>query len=332
MAEDVVIVDGARTPFGEFGGGLKSMSAIDLGVVAAKAALERSKTDPADVDHSAFGNVMQTSADAIYGARHIALKAGVPIEAPAITLNRICGSGLQSIIYGAQLIRLGEADVVLAGGAENMSQAPHVIRGARWGLPLGKSKMEDSLWESLTDPYCDLGMANTAENLARKYNISRDEVDDYGYRSHTEASRATSDGIFAEEMVAVELRDRKGNVKEFKTDEHIRHEIDREKMRGLRAVFEKGGVVTAGNASGINDGAAAVVLMSESHAKSRGLKPLGTDHRLELRRRSSRNHGDRTCRCHPQDLAKEQPEGERHRFVRNQRGLCGAISSVRKRT
>lgn len=275
MADEVVIIDGARTAFGAFGGGLKSCSAIDLGVVASVAALERSGTDPAEVDHSSFGNVMQTSADAIYGARHIALKAGVPIDKPAITLNRICGSGLQAIIYGAQLIKLGEADVVLAGGAENMSQAPHVIRDARWGLPLGKSKMEDSLWESLTDPYCNLGMANTAENLARKYDISRDEVDDFGFRSHKEASRATQDGIFKEEIVPVEIRGRKGKTTQFDTDEHIRHDIDREKMRGLRTVFDKDGVVTAGNASGINDGAAAVVLMSAKRAKAKGLTPLG---------------------------------------------------------
>lgn len=275
MADEVVIIDGARTAFGAFGGGLKSCSAIDLGVVASVAALERSGTDPAEVDHSSFGNVMQTSADAIYGARHIALKAGVPIDKPAITLNRICGSGLQAIIYGAQLIKLGEADVVLAGGAENMSQAPHVIRDARWGLPLGKSKMEDSLWESLTDPYCNLGMANTAENLARKYDISRDEVDDFGFRSHKEASRATQDGIFKEEIVPVEIRGRKGKTIQFDTDEHIRHDIDREKMRGLRTVFDKDGVVTAGNASGINDGAAAVVLMSAKRAREKGLTPLG---------------------------------------------------------
>jgi len=275
MADEVVIVDGARTAFGAFGGGLKSCSAIDLGVVAAVAAMERSGTDPAEVDHASFGNVMQTSADAIYGARHIALKAGVPIDKPAITLNRICGSGLQAIIYGAQLIKLGEADVVLAGGAENMSQAPHVIRDARWGLPLGKSKMEDSLWESLTDPYCNLGMANTAENLARKYDISRDEVDDFGFRSHTEAARATRDGLFKEEIVPVEIRGRKGKTTQFETDEHIRHDIDREKMRGLRTVFDKDGVVTAGNASGINDGAAAVVLMSAKRAKAKGITPLG---------------------------------------------------------
>lgn len=275
MAREVVLISGARTPFGEFGGGLKDLSAIALGVVAAKAALERSGVKPEDVDHTSFGNVMQTSGDAIYGARHIALKSGVPVDKPAITLNRICGSGLQAIIYGAQLIQLGEAEVVLAGGAENMSQSPHVIRGARWGLPLGKSTLEDSLWVSLSDPYCDLGMANTAENLARQYKLTREEVDDFGYRSHKAASAATASGVLREEMVPVILEDRKGNQSEFVTDEHIRHDVDRKKMATLRPAFEKDGVVTAGNASGINDGAAAVVLASAEFARARKLLPMG---------------------------------------------------------
>lgn len=275
MAREVVVVAGARTAFGEFGSGLRDVSAIDLGVVAAKAALERAGLAPADVDHTSFGNVMQTSGDAIYGARHIALKSGVPTDKPAITLNRICGSGLQAIIYGAQLIQLGEAEVVLAGGAENMSQCPHVVRGARWGLPLGKSALEDSLWVSLVDPYCDMGMANTAEKLARQYKISREEVDDFAYRSHKAASAATAAGILREEMAPVMLKDRKGNATEFVTDEHIRHDVDRQKMATLRASFEKDGVVTAGNASGINDGAAAVILASADVARSRKLAPLG---------------------------------------------------------
>jgi acetyl-CoA acetyltransferase family protein len=275
MSKEVVIVDGARTPFGEFGGKLKDISAIDLGVIAAKAALERAHTAPEEVDHTVFGNVMQTSADAIYGGRHVALKSGVPVDKPAVTVNRICGSGLQAIIHGAQLIALGEADVVLAGGAENMSQAPHVIRGARWGLPLGRSNMEDSLWESLVDPYCDLGMANTAENLARQYNISRDDVDDFGFRSHKAAGTATTSGLLKEEMTPVLIKDRKGNETEYWTDEHIRHDVDREKMSKLKAVFEKDGVVTAGNASGINDGAAAVIMMSADRATEKGIEPLG---------------------------------------------------------
>jgi acetyl-CoA acetyltransferase family protein len=275
MQKSVVIAGGARTPFGEFGGGLRDVSAIDLGVIVSRAALERSGIQPDEVDHTSFGNVMQTSGDAIYGARHIALKAGVPVDKPAITLNRICGSGLQAIIYGAQLILLGEAEVVLAGGAENMSQCPHVVRGARWGLPLGKSQLEDTLWVSLVDSYCNLGMANTAENLARKYGLTRDEVDDFGFRSHKAASVATEKCILREEMIPVMLKDRKGNQTEFWTDEHIRHDVNRERMRDLKPAFDKDGVVTAGNASGINDGAAAVVLMSEAKAKEKGITPLG---------------------------------------------------------
>lgn len=275
MQKRVVIAGGARTPFGEFGGGLRDISAIDLGVIAAKAALERSGVRPEEVDHTSFGNVMQTSGDAIYGARHIALKAGVPVDKPAITLNRICGSGLQAIIYGAQLIQLGEAEVVLAGGAENMSQCPHVVRWARWGIPLGKSQLEDSLWVSLVDSYCNLGMANTAENLARKYGLTREEVDDFGFRSHQAASVATEKCVLREEMTPVVLKDRKGNQTEFWTDEHIRHDISRDRMRELRPAFDKEGVVTAGNASGINDGAAAVVMMSEAKAKEKGITRMG---------------------------------------------------------
>jgi len=274
MSKEVVVVDGARTPFGEFCGALRDITAIDLGVVASKAALQRSGVSPEEVDHTSFGNVMQSSGDAIYGARHVALKSGVPIDKPAITLNRICGSGLQAVIYGAQLIQLGEAEVVLTGGCENMSQTPHVIRGARWGLPLGKSKLEDSLWVSLVDPYCNLGMANTAENLARQYSLTREEVDDFGFRSQKAAINATEKGWLKEEMTPVILKDRKGNETEFWTDEHIRPDIDRERMRTLRPAFEKDGVVTAGNASGINDGAAALVLMTAERAKAKGLTPL----------------------------------------------------------
>lgn len=274
MSKQVVIIDGARTPFGEFCGSLRDISAIDLGVIAAKAAIQRAGISPEEIDHTSYGNVMQSSGDAIYGGRHVALKSGVPIDKPAITLNRICGSGLQAIIYGAQLIQLGEAEVVLAGGGENMSQTPHVIRGARWGLPFGKSKLEDSLWVSLVDPYCDMGMANTAENLARKYSLSREEVDDFAFRSQKAAINATEKGWLKEEMTPVVLKDRKGNETEFWTDEHIRPDIDRDKMAKLRPAFEKDGVVTAGNASGINDGAAMLIMMSEDRAAEKGLTPL----------------------------------------------------------
>src|SRR5579872_6250406 len=195
---DIVVLGGARTPFGTFMSALKDISAIDLGAVAAKAALQRSGVDAKDVDQVVFGNVMQTSADAIYCARHVALKAGVPIEVPALTVNRLCGSGLQAIVNGAQSLLLDEGTIALVGGAENMTQAPFVIRGARTGLNLGEHKLEDYLWEALVDSYCGCGMAITAENLAQQYGISREEVDAYALRSQETARHAQQQGWLAE--------------------------------------------------------------------------------------------------------------------------------------
>jgi acetyl-CoA acetyltransferase family protein len=271
--KDIVIVDGARTAFGTYGGALRDVSATDLGVVAAKAALERSKVDPGRIDHVIFGNVLQTSGDAIYHARHVGLRAGVPKEVPALTVNRLCGSGLQAILLGAQEIQLGQADFVLAGGAENMSMAPHMVRGARWGLSLGDQKLEDYLWVALVDSYNGLGMANTAENLGRKYGITRDEADEIALRSHTLAAKARESCRFSEEIVPVEVKTRKGTVTVDK-DEHIRPDTTAEKLAKLEARFEKGGTVTAGNASGINDGAAAVVVASAEAAAKAGLRPI----------------------------------------------------------
>lgn len=256
--KDIVIIDGARTPFGTFGGALRDVSATDLGVIAAKGALEKSKVDPKQIDHVIFGNVIQTSGDAVYVARHIGLKSGIPKEVPALTVNRLCGSGLQAIILGAQEIQLGHADFVLAGGTENMSMAPHQIRGARWGLPLGEQKLEDYLWVALVDSYNGLGMANTAENLARKYGIARDAADEFAYRSHMLAAKARESCRFSEEIVPVTVKTKKGEVVVDK-DEHIRADTTLERLAKLVARFEKGGTVTAGTASGINDGAAAVV-------------------------------------------------------------------------
>src|SRR5579864_6971644 len=208
----VVIVNSARTPFGNFNGALRDVSAIDLAVIASKAALQRSRVPAARIDQVIFGNVMQTSADAVYGARHVGLKAGCREDAPALTVNRLCGSGLQAIVSGAQQILLGEADYVLAGGMENMSQAPHVIRGARAGLGLGQGKLEDSLWEGLTDSYNSMPMAITAENLARQYEISREASDEFALRSQHNALRSVRDGYYAEEIAPVEVAGRKGNV------------------------------------------------------------------------------------------------------------------------
>src|ERR671914_961961 len=212
MAQDVFILGGKRTPMGEYVGQLKDISAIDLGVVAAKATLEETGVRPEEIDHTIIGNALQTSGDAIYGARHVALKAQVPFDRPALTVNRLCGSGIQSIISGAHMIQLGEARTCLVGGMESMSQAPHVIRGARSGFALGQGKLEDSLMVALLDTYCNTPMAGTAENLARKFNISREVQDEYSLRSQQEAKRATDAGFFAEEIVAVEVKNRKGTT------------------------------------------------------------------------------------------------------------------------
>src|SRR5438093_5690120 len=271
--KDIVLIDGARTPFGTFGGALRDTSATELGVIAAKAALERSKVDPKHIDQVIFGNVLQTSGDAVYLARHIGLKAGVPKEAPALTVNRLCGSGLQAILLASQEIQLGQAEFVLAGGAENMSMAPHMIRGARWGLPLGEQKLEDYLWVALVDSYNGLGMANTAENLGRKYGITREAADEFAYRSHMLAAKARESCRFSDEIVPVTVKTKKGETVVDK-DEHIRPDTTLEILNKLTARFEKNGTVTPGNASGINDGAAAVVVAAADAAKKAGLKPI----------------------------------------------------------
>jgi acetyl-CoA C-acetyltransferase len=271
--KDIVILGGARTAFGTYGGALRDTSATDLGVIAAKGAVERSKVSPERIDQVIFGNVLQTSGDAVYLARHIGLKAGAPKETPALTINRLCGSGLQAILLGAQEIQLGQADFVLAGGAENMSMAPHMIRGARWGLPLGEQKLEDYLWVALIDSYNGLGMANTAENLGRKYGIGREAADEFAYRSHMLAAKARESCRFSEEIVPVDVKTKKGATVVDK-DEHIRPDTTLEALGKLVARFEKDGTVTAGNASGINDGAAAVVVASAEAAAKEGLTPI----------------------------------------------------------
>jgi len=258
----------------EYAGALKGVSALELGAIASRAALERGGVQPEWVDHVVFGNVIQTSADAIYGARHVGLKAGLPIEVPALTVNRLCGSGIQAAVSGAQLILLGEADIVLTGGMENMSQAPHVIRGLRSGLRLGQGKLEDSLWESLLDPYCGCTMAATAENCARKYGISREAQDEYALRSQQLAHKAWTNGRLPEEVVPVEIKSRKG-VTVVARDDHMRPDTTLEILAGLPLAFSKDGFVTAGNASGIVDGGAALILASKKAVQERGLGPLG---------------------------------------------------------
>ncbi len=260
---------------GEYTGPLKDISAIELGAIASRCALDRARVEPEAVDHVVFGNVMQTSADAIYGARHVGLKAGLPVETPALTVNRLCGSGIQAAISAAQLIQLGEARIVLSGGMESMSQAPHVIRGLRTGLRLGNTKLEDSLWEALIDTHCGCSMAVTAENCAAKYGISREAQDAYALRSQQLAARAWRDGRFAEEVIPVDLPPRKGQPQQFAQDDHLRPDSTPEGLAKLPPAFTKNGCVTAGNASGIVDGGAALVMASEEALKRDGLQPLG---------------------------------------------------------
>src|SRR5439155_26033762 len=272
--KDVVFLSGVRTGFGTFGGSLKDLSATELGVVAAQHAVERSGVPAGELGHTVFGNALQTSADAIYMARHVGLKAGLPIETPAVTVNRLCGSGFEAITQGAQLILLGEAEAVLAGGAESMSQAPHVVRGARWGLRLGPAPLEDLLWEALKDPHCGLSMAETAESLAEKYTLTRREVDEVAVASQQRAKQAWDACAFQDEVVPVTIK-AKGKEVEFRADEHMRPETTLEILSGLKPYFKKDGLVTAGNASGISDGGAATVIASAEYAKAHGLKPLG---------------------------------------------------------
>ena len=274
MAKDVFILGGKRTPMGEYVGALKDVSAIELGAVAARGALKASNVNPDQIDHTVIGNALQTSGDAIYGARHVALKAGVPFDRPALTVNRLCGSGIQSIVSGSQMIQLGEARTCLVGGMESMSQAPHVIRGARSGFALGQGKLEDSLMVALLDTYCNTPMAGTAENLARKFEISREEQDAYALRSQQEAKRALDAGYLAEEIIPVEVPSRKG-VKVVDHDDHMRPETTLEGLAKLKPAFAKDGFVTAGNASGIVDGAAALVIADEQFVKQNDLAPSG---------------------------------------------------------
>lgn len=275
-SRDVVFLSAVRTPFGTFGGAFRDLSAIDLTVFAAKAAMERAKVEPAEIQQSIFGNVMQTTSDTIYFARHVALRSGCPIETPGLTVNRLCGSGFQAVVNGAEEILLGEAEVCLVGGGESMSQAPHVLRGLRWGLALGKMPpLEDALWEGLKDPVAGLAMAETAEKLAVQYNLDRGCVDEYALRSQQMAKAAWDAGVFDDEVIGIPLKNPKTRqVEEFRRDEHMRPDTTLEGLAKLRPVFKADGVVTAGNASGIGDGAGALVVCSEEFAKGKKAKPL----------------------------------------------------------
>ena len=274
---DVYILSGVRTGFGSFGGTLKDLSATDLGVLAAKGAIERAGLQPTDVDHVVFGNALQTSADAIYLARHVALRSGCPVETPAVTVNRLCGSGFEAIIQGAQQILLGESAAVLAGGAESMSQAPHVVRGARWGIRLGPpAPLEDALWEALKDSQCGLSMAETAEKLATQYGLARSAVDEVALLSQQRAREAWGSGDYRDEVIPVPITNRKTKQAEpWAADEHMRPDTTAEALAKLPPYFRKDGVVTAGNASGIADGAAALIIAGQATVKARGWAPIG---------------------------------------------------------
>jgi acetyl-CoA acetyltransferase family protein len=271
---EAVILHGARTPMARYMGSFDNTSAIELGAAAGRAAIQRSGADPAEFDHVIFGNVMQTSADALYGARHVGLKAGLPIETPAVTVNRLCGSGMESISQAAQRILLGESKLILAGGMENMSQCPHVIRGARAGFKLGEGKLEDSLMSGLHDTYCGFSMSETAENLAAEQGITRRASDEYALRSQQAAEAAVRAGWMKEEIVPVEVTKGKKTIS-VTEDDHRRPETTMEVLESLKPAFRKDGLVTAANASGIVDGAAAVVMTHAKIAKEHGWKPIG---------------------------------------------------------
>ncbi len=271
---DVVIIAGARTPLARYTGAFSEVSAIELGAHAAKAAIQSSGVDAGEIDHVIFGNVLQTSADAIYGARHVGLRAGLKIETPAVTVNRLCGSGIEAIVQAGQRLLLDEANLVLAGGMENMTQAPFVIRGARTGLKLGGGALEDFLFVGLTDTFCGLPMALTAEKLAEQKGITRKDADRYALRSQQAAEAAAKTGYFKEEIAPVEVKQGK-KMTLVSEDDHRRPETTMETLEKLPPSFKKDGIVTAGNASGIVDGAAAVIVTREKTAKERGLKPMG---------------------------------------------------------
>jgi acetyl-CoA acetyltransferase family protein len=271
---DVVIVAGARTPMSRYTGAFSDVSAIDLAVAASREAVRRSGANPDEFDHAIFGNVMQTSADALYGARHVALKAGLKTETPAVTVNRLCGSGIEAIAQAAQRLLLGESELILAGGMENMTQAPFVIRGLRNGLKLGGGALEDSLMAGLTDTYCGLPMAMTAERLAEQFGVTRKDADAYALRSQQAADAAYKACRVTEELVPVEVKQGKKTIT-VSEDDHRRPDTTMEILEKLLPSFKKDGIVTAGNASGIVDGAAAVVVTKEKTAKDRGLKAIG---------------------------------------------------------
>jgi acetyl-CoA C-acetyltransferase len=271
---EVVVLSGVRTAVGKYGGSLKDLPPTDLGAAVVREAVDRSGVEPADVGHVVFGNVIHTETRDMYLSRVATINGGLPVETPAFTLNRLCGSGLQAIVSAAQLVLLGDTDVALAGGAESMSRGLYGLPAMRWGARMGETSATDMMVGALTDPFDDCHMGVTAENVAGKWGISREDQDALAVQSHQRAAKATAEGYFKEQILPIELKSRKGTTV-FDTDEHIRADASIEGMAKLRPVFDKSGSVTAGNAAGINDAAAAVVLMDRAAAEQRGLEPLG---------------------------------------------------------
>lgn len=279
MTGGVFLVAAKRTPFGAFGGSLKSLSATDLGTHATRAALDSIQLDPELVDSVIFGNVLQSNSDAAYLARHIALKSGMQVSVPSLTINRLCGSGFESVILGAQSIMLGESNIVVCGGSENMSNAPFCAAGndTRRGVKLGKGlQLRDSLWDGLTDAYANIPMGITAENLAKKYNITREECDSHAVHSQQSWADANDQNLFDSEIAPIEIAGKKrGTTEIFDTDEHPRPDATKDGLAKLPAVFDRAnGVVTAANASGINDGAGSIIIASEQAVQDHNLTPL----------------------------------------------------------
>ncbi|ODP34661.1 beta-ketothiolase BktB [Pandoraea sp. ISTKB] len=273
MQREVVIVSGVRTAIGDFGGSLKDFAPTQLGAIVAREAMARAKVGGEDVGHVVFGNVIHSEPKDMYLARVASIEAGVSQHAPAMTVNRLCGSGLQAVVSAAQSILLGDTDVAMAGGAESMSRAPYVMPGARWGTRMGESRLVDMMLGALHDPFANIHMGVTAENIAKKWGITREDQDRLAVESHQRAARAMAAGYFNDQIVPITLKSKKGDVA-FTTDEHVRADVTLEDMAKLRPVFEKDGTVTAGNASGLNDAAAALILMERAEAERRGAKPL----------------------------------------------------------
>jgi len=273
-AREVVVLSGVRTAVGKYGGSLKDMPPADLGAAVVREAVSRSGVEPAEVGHTVIGNVIHTETRDMYLSRVASVNGGLPVETPAFTLNRLCGSGLQAIVSAAQMVMLGDTDAALAGGAESMSRGLYGVAAMRWGARMGETTASDMMVGALTDPFDDCHMGVTAENVAGKWGVSREDQDALAVQSHQRAAKATAEGYFKEQILPIELKSRKGTTT-FDTDEHIRADASMEGMAKLRPVFDKNGTVTAGNAAGINDAAAAVVLADAGYAERKGLEPMG---------------------------------------------------------